>query len=286
MTHSSIALFAMSNLIDIPVIRSLIWKISRRLYFIARRDVSNNPDNNGEYWLLEKFLKEIPSTHSPILMDIGANKGNWTAKANETLLHQAKTGIIYAFEPAKATYEFLAKRFNAKKNITLNKLALSNSIGVTDFFVIEALAGTNSLHENKDSIVEKVQTTTFDDYVEKNDLNAIAFVKIDTEGHDLSVLHGAKNSLMKGRIEICQFEYNHRWILNHAFLKDVFDLIEGTPYSLGKIYGNGIEIYQKWHPELEKFIEANYILIRHGSYMEKYGKQLFFTQSNVAVVKP
>ena len=58
-----------------------------------------------------------------------------------------------------------------------------------------------------------------------------------------------------------QFEYNHRWINAKCFLKDVFDFIDDKNYFLGKITRNTIEIYQNWHPEMERFFEANYILI-------------------------
>jgi hypothetical protein len=42
-------------------------------------------------------------------------------------------------------------------------------------------------------------------------------------------------------------------------LKDVFDLVEPHGYRLGKLTRHGVESYPHWDPELETFIEGNYV---------------------------
>lgn len=272
----------MIDLMSRPVIRSLTWKIGRRLYSFARRDVSNKPETNGEYWLLERHLNETKNA-LPILMDIGANKGDWSAKSIELLSRFNKNGIIYAFEPTQSTYTFLTKRFAANDCVKPNKIALSVLTGMADFFIVGELAGTNSLNKAEDTVVEKVETQTFDDFLMATGLESVLFVKSDTEGYDMNILMGAEKSLKKGGVEVWQFEYNHRWIASHHSLKDVFNFIEDKPYCLGKLYGNGIEIYREWHPELERYFEGNYVLIRNGSDIEKLGVFMHFDKSNVLV---
>jgi hypothetical protein len=44
-------------------------------------------------------------------------------------------------------------------------------------------------------------------------------------------------------------------------LKDVFDLVRGLPYRVGKLEPRGIEVYEAWHPEIERFFQSNYVLI-------------------------
>ena len=85
--------------------------------------------------------------------------------------------------------------------------------------------------------------------------------KCDTEGHDLEVIRGALSMLMERRISLLQFEYNHRWVYARNFLKDVFDTVEGLPYRIGKIQPDHVVILDKWHPELERYFEGNYLLI-------------------------
>lgn len=268
-------------------IRSLAWRLGRRLYCWARRDVSNNPETNGEYWLLESLISVSNlSGDTKILMDIGANQGNWTAHARTVLDRLSKRGLLHAFEPTQSTYTFLSNRFKSDDCVKPNKIALSEHTGVAKFFVVGELAGTNSLHSAQGAVAEKVQTQRLDDYLTASGLEKILFVKSDTEGHDMSVLRGAEESLRTGLIEVWQFEYNHRWVANHSMLKDVFDFIDDKPYSLGKLYGNGIEIYEEWHPELERFFEANYVLVRNGSPIENLCASMRFDASNVLASIP
>ncbi len=272
----------MFNAMNIAAIRSLIWRLGRRLYCLARHDADNNPATNGEYWLIENILRESPDS-ATILMDIGANRGDWTAQATGMLKDLHKHGLIYAFEPTQSTYIFLVNRFHADTSVKLNKVALSEHSGEAEFFVIGELAGTNSLHKTDGAVIEKVQTQRFDDFLASVGLATVSLVKCDTEGHDMSVLRGAEKSLRAGAIEVWQFEYNHRWVANHAMLRDVFDFIKDKPYRLGKLFGNGIELYEKWHPEIERFFEANYVLVRNGSHIESLCMPMRFDGSNVLV---
>ena len=44
-------------------------------------------------------------------------------------------------------------------------------------------------------------------------------------------------------------------------MADVFEFAKDLPYSLGKITTKGVEVYEEWHPELERFFDGNYLLI-------------------------
>jgi FkbM family methyltransferase len=219
----------------------------------------------------------------PILMDIGANKGDWTAKSLAILATLGKKGLIHAFEPTEVTYAVLFNRFMVDDSVKLHRTALSDHSGAADFFVVGPLDGTNSLHRIEGAAVERVQTQRFDDVLASAGLEEVLFVKCDTEGSDMSVLIGAEQSLRRGRIELWQFEYNHRWVSRHHTLKDVFALIQDMPYRLGKLHGNGIELYEGWHPELERYFEGNYVLIRKESEIEKLGVVMRFDRRNVLV---
>ena len=91
---------------------------------------------------------------------------------------------------------------------------------------------------------------TVDRFSADHGLVAITLLKVDTEGHDLSVLRGASSMLNQGVIGIVQFEYNWRWVASRTFLKDVFDLADSLPrYTVGKVTPKGIEFYDRWHHE-------------------------------------
>ena len=60
------------------IIRKVLWRLGRKLFTNARGDGQNNPRTNGEYWLLEQVLTE--SSRPRVLLDVGANIGEWTAR--------------------------------------------------------------------------------------------------------------------------------------------------------------------------------------------------------------
>lgn len=271
----------MIALMNSPAMRSFFWRLGRRLYCWARREVSSGFETSGEHWLLQSVLADADRNKSTILLDIGAHKGIWSENATSLLRRQNIPGHVYAFEPASSTFLYLSEKFKGSELVSMNRIALSDQSGEQEFFVVGELAGTNSLLRNDGATIEDVHTLRLDDFLGMERIDHVLFVKSDTEGHDLSVLLGAVETLQKGRVDVWQFEYNHRWIGGRSFLKDVFDFIVDKPYLVGKLYGNGIEIYDKWHPELERFFESNYVLIRKGSCFERLCSRVHFSNSNV-----
>ena len=250
------------------------------MYTYARGDGQNDPRTNGEYWLLEHVLKASPGPC--VLLDVGANKGDWTAQALE--LAQASREIhVHSFEPSLATRSMLTARFIGSTAVTVQPYALSEKVGEATFYSNEDGAGTNSLSPSSGSNVEVVKVTTIDRFLQQSGIETVSMVKIDTEGFDLLVLRGAAKSLHDGRIEIVQFEYNWRWLLNHASLRDAFDLISNKPYRVGKLVGATIEFYERWHFELDRFFENNYVLVRNNSNLCLLGSTVQFDRSNVGV---
>ncbi len=270
------------RMMGMRLLRSLSWRLGRKLYCAARMEYANAPDCNGEYWLLGQILS-YRDKGAPLLLDIGANRGEWTAQASAIMDRRGIDGRILAFEPSAATFEYLGKRFEGARRVALHRLAVTDHAGEAEFFVVGNLAGTNSLHGSAGAIPEKVACVRLDDFATQQQIDRIAFVKSDTEGYDMKVLLGADRLLREGRIEVWQFEYNHRWAFARHFLKDVFDYVSDKPYRIGKLYGNGIETYDVWHPELDRFFEDNYVLIRNGSELEHLCRRVGFDSSNVAV---
>jgi FkbM family methyltransferase len=85
--------------------------------------------------------------------------------------------------------------------------------------------------------IEEVEMTTVDKYLELLPPVPV-FLKIDTEGHELAVLKGAKKSMAAKKVYGIQFEYGGTWI-NQGTLKEAFDLLEG--FDLWQYTGADIE---------------------------------------------
>ncbi len=272
----------MASLIDIPALRSFIWRLGRRLYRWARREDTTGPGTNGEFWLLAQVITRN-QTKAPVFVDIGAHVGNWSEHAALLLNRQKIAGHIHAFEPASSTFDHLSERFRGNDMVSTRRLALSDRSGNAMFFVNSELCGTNTLLWTEGAKMEDVPVLRFDEYMVGQGIEHVLFVKSDAEGHDLNILMGAGQTLAQGLVDIWQFEYNHRWIGGRLFLKDVFDFIADKPYRIGKLHKNGIEIYEAWHPELERFFESNYVLVRKGSSFDKLCSGVNFDNRNVLV---
>lgn len=257
------------------------WRIGRKLYSWARGDYLNDPLVNGEYWLIDKVVAHADA--SATMLDVGANKGEWSSRVLSASEASRKPARVFAFEPCSGTRALLQQRFVGSNHVTVCGVALSDSEGEADFFSSGAGSGTNSLSSTSGRDTERVKLTTLDRFVEENHIDKLCMIKIDTEGFDYSVLVGATATLSKGVVDVVQFEYNWRWLLNKASLMDVFSFIKDKPYRFGKLSGQSIVFFDEWHFELDRYFENNYVLVRRGCGCEALGRTAHFDASNVAV---
>jgi hypothetical protein len=107
--------------------------------------------------------------------------------------------------------------------------------------------------------MEQVALTTLDEYCHPWKISNVLFLKIDTEGHDLFVLRGARALLDSGSVAFIEFEYNSTWIASRTFLRDAFEFMKSFGYKLGKIHRTFVEEFANWDYRLEWFEQANYI---------------------------
>jgi FkbM family methyltransferase len=235
-------------------------RVARFALHRARRDVPNDPVTNGEYALQRWVLAATTHTDVVTVFDVGANAGEWSRAFLECARRCGRLdGLrLHAFEPSGYTCRLLAENLPATAQV--NQVAMSATAGEATLHVRGPGAGTNSLHQACGHVrSEKVLTTTVDAYVAQHAVDRVDLLKVDTEGHDLAVLRGARECLRAGLISVAQFEYNHRWVHARQFLKDAFDLLQPLGYRIGKLTPRGMEPYPGWDPELETFVEGNYL---------------------------
>jgi FkbM family methyltransferase len=232
-------------------------------------DVPNDWRSNGEASLQRWSLLVSPPGRPVVVVDVGANLGRWSGAMLAAAERAGRLDELdlHAFEPSAYTFARLSEELEGQR-ASLHRAAVSDRPGSSTLHVIAPGAGTNSLHLQHAAPAtvgtEVVATTTLDGYAQDARLNHITLVKIDTEGHDLSVLHGARGLFARRRILIAQFEYNHRWIYSRSFLRDAFEFLEPLGYQLGKLTPRGIEFYPGWDADLETFVEGNYVACEPG----------------------
>jgi|694.fasta_scaffold00091_29 FkbM family methyltransferase len=245
-------------------------RMGRFLLNAGRADGCNAMDSDGELLIARQFLGGIDPIAAICAMDVGANVGDYSAAMLEFLFPEGVERPVrwIAFEPFPETAQTLKGRLRpwlSRRVAEIEELALSHQSGVGQLLVLGANEGTNSLvavADGTDRSAHRVPLETLDRYCQERGIEKIDWLKIDAEGHDAAILVGADRMFSSQRIGAAQFEYNWRWIGDRKFLRDVFDLAERWGYRVGKVTYLGLELYDGWRPELETFVENNFLLIR------------------------
>ncbi len=137
------------------------------------------------------------------MIDVGAHVGYFALLAG----HANREARVYAFEPFRLTYERL------KRHIALNRLTnvqgIASAVGKIDgqalFFSPSSAGIPSSARLSRemsqawgDQVVTSiVPVVTIDSFVKQERLGRVDLVKIDTEGSEPEVLHGAEQTLKR-----------------------------------------------------------------------------------------
>ena len=148
-------------------------------------------------------------------IDVGAHKGTYT----DLVLNNFKTKRIFMFEPQDIIFDYLKQKYSENENIFLFNTALSNKNDSANFYLNKhnLTSSLSNLDQNNSYLKLKaklfgttsqgmivdtktIQTKTLFSILEKENLEIVDLLKIDTEGHELQVLQG-----MKQRIKIVKY---------------------------------------------------------------------------------
>ncbi len=149
---------------------------------------------------------------SPIIFDVGANIG----QSIDRYLSCFNNPKIYAFEPNNEAYEILKEKYSKNKKIVLNNFGLGEKVkqkklnytiksGNSSFYNLNLKSNWIKERSKSFNVVPKSyvkkriisEINTIDNFVKKHNIKVIDLLKIDTQGYEENVLHGAKNSLNK-----------------------------------------------------------------------------------------
>jgi dynactin complex subunit len=118
------------------------------------------------------------------------------------------------------------------------------------------------IHHGESTVVQ-VDVTTIDRFMEEHAIQKIDVLKIDTEGNDLNVLHGAKHAIEQQQIDIIHFEFNEMNVVSRVFFKDFCDILPN--YTFYRMLPDGIISLGEYYPLVfEIFAFQNIVAIRKG----------------------
>jgi FkbM family methyltransferase len=255
---------------------------------IGRGEVVNDIASNGEADLMRRACAAFARrgvTGTFRAFDVGANMGKWTEYMLAAARDAGVPARVDAFEPIDATHAALAAKFAEDAGVVLHKIAVSDHVGEAEMFLVGETAGTNSLLPVAPDPVGRqvVSLTDIPTVMDELAVPTINLLKIDAEGHDFTILRGMLPKLRAGSIEVVQFEYNWRWLVNGASLRSVFDLIDSLDYEVGLMERGEVQLFD-WSFEIDRFFERNYVIVRSDMVAALRARRLRWDDSNLLVV--
>lgn len=162
-----------------------------------------------------------------ISVDIGADLGEFT------IAMLASSRSVIAFEPRPAQARDLASMFDAVgAAVQVEAVALSDEPGVMTMRVVASEPGRstieagNALSDVSDGTIRSIEVPVrrLDDL----GLTDIGLIKIDVEGHELAVLHGATKTLTQQRpVIVVEAEERH----HPNSVAEITGLLQGLGYA-------------------------------------------------------
>jgi FkbM family methyltransferase len=215
-------------------------------------DIVSNAVRDGGY---EKELQELSSKllapHTDgIVLDIGANLGSYVVPLAKQHPHLQ----FEAFEAQRIIYyQLCANTFlNRLSNVYAHNVGLSNERRISNYVLPNYAEETNigafsidfdtrakDYEVRSEGVTERMIIIPVDAMQYEN----VRLIKIDVEGHELQVLHGAEHTLRENNYPPIIFE---SWTWKFPEKRQaVFNHLESLGYEITEIGQNNLAQYKK-----------------------------------------
>jgi FkbM family methyltransferase len=191
----------------------------------------------GDFERIETDIAMAIAKHAHCIVDVGGNFGWYSCHLQARM---PIGGELHIFEPVpEVRKELLANlALNPRKEVksVVTGFCLSDTAGEVVLHVPNKLgsAFASMRDQNYDGGFERVvaQATTLDSYCRENNITHIDLLKIDVEGAELQVLHGASAMLSASRkpVLFIESEASIIKVFGHT-VQEVIDYIQGFGYS-------------------------------------------------------
>lgn len=150
-----------------------------------------------------------------VCIDVGANEGYFTCLMAKLV---GRNGVVLAIEPQFRLLPLIFKNLNENScfNTTIFNFCLSSKpkekLSINLWPEVNTGASSVARHYQWGSRVQETHAFNLDYLLEKKNIEAIDFIKIDVEGYEYEVICGMRNSLAKGKVKMVALDY-HKTIL-------------------------------------------------------------------------
>lgn len=234
-----------------------------------------DPQFNGEERFMSAWARALKARNAgalPVLLDVGANEGDFTAAALAAL----GDCRIHCFEPNPKTFARLSRRFAGDPRVLLNNIGLSDKPGTFTLYDYAGSEGSGhasflpetftDVYKSSTQAVE-ARVSTLDGYLAEAGLSAVDFLKVDVEGLEKAVLAGAAGTLAAGRVDVIQMEFNAHNILTGLSIQALAKTL--PDFDIHRIVANGLApvatAAHAYNSRVEIFKYANLAAVRRGA---------------------
>lgn len=178
------------------------------------------------------------------ILDVGANIGQSAISYSIS----TEDCDIYSFEPIKKTYEELLKNTAGYPRVKAHNFGLGERSDTLRALSDGTSASNRIVHaESEGQSYEDVSVVPGELFCRDNGIDHVSFLKIDTEGHDMSVLRGFDEFLRN--IDFIQVEasLNPQNTL-HVPYRELEDYVRARGFLIFKIYGQTFEFHGGGRP--------------------------------------
>jgi FkbM family methyltransferase len=173
------------------------------------------------------------ATSGATVIDVGASWGLFTYHLARRV---GKSGQVYSFEPHPDNALMLRKLAKARPYVHFSPVAVSDEAGRAELLVprqqdrlVTAQASLAHGFDGQGVDVEEIEVPTVRLDDEVGPAVHVDFVKIDVEGHEMSVLRGGSSMFQRSRPSILiEIEQRHLSVP----IEDVFQQVEELGYHL------------------------------------------------------
>lgn len=202
-----------------------------------------------EYQEMKFALKVIEE--DSIFIDVGANIGIYSLLAASKI----KSGKVYAFEPVNKVI------LNFKENIRLNnfgsKVSVFNKVisekSGKEPYVFEKVSEISAIGSGKTGNHSLVKSMSLDDFISKEKIKNIDFLKIDVEGAEMKVLSGARRLLSEGWIKYLLLEVNKKSVRYGYVPSDLVNYLNKFGYKTFKFTEKGLRVIKEIKENVDTF---------------------------------
>lgn len=208
----------------------------------------------------EDIKRLLKNKSTPVIFDVGANVGQSINRFKKKF----PKSTIYSFEPGSNTYLELSAKYNNRKDIHLENIAVGSENNKKEFLENENSDMSSFLEIDRSGwgkISNKilVDTITIDNYCQTNGIPTIDILKSDTQGFELEVYKGAIQMMKSNNIHLAYFEFIFSDMYkNLPSFDEIYKLLKDNNFRLVNFYDfhyqNGLI---SWVDVL--FVNSNYM---------------------------